>query len=57
MHIVAGSMEAFMLMWEGSASVIQVGAGFVAPMLIGNQIGGTVLFALLTYAQVMKEMA
>lgn len=56
MHIVAGSMEAFMLMLDGSVSVAQVFGGFVAPVLIGNVIGGTALFALLTYAQVMKEM-
>ncbi|PZA13556.1 formate/nitrite transporter family protein [Rhodopseudomonas palustris] len=56
LHIVAGSTEAFMLMWDGSASVTEVFGGFVAPVLIGNLIGGTALFALLTYAQVMKEM-
>ncbi|QQM02959.1 formate/nitrite transporter family protein [Rhodopseudomonas palustris] len=56
MHIVAGSMEAFMLMLDGSVSVVQVFGGFIAPVLIGNVIGGTALFALLTYAQVMKEM-
>lgn len=56
LHIVAGSMEAFMLMWDGSVSVVQVLGGFIAPVLIGNVFGGTALFALLTYAQVMKEM-
>jgi formate/nitrite transporter FocA (FNT family) len=29
---------------------------FVAPVLVGNIIGGTALFALLSYAQVMKEI-
>lgn len=56
MHIVAGSMEAFLLMWEGMASVGQVVGGFILPTLIGNVLGGTALFALLAYAQVMKEM-
>jgi formate/nitrite transporter FocA (FNT family) len=56
MHIVAGSMEAFMLMWDGSASVGQVFGSFIVPVLIGNVVGGTALFALLTYAQVMKEI-
>jgi formate/nitrite transporter FocA (FNT family) len=26
------------------------------PVLIGNMIGGTVLFALISYAQVMEEI-
>jgi formate/nitrite transporter FocA (FNT family) len=56
LHIVAGSMEAFMLMWDGSAGLGEVFGGFIAPVLIGNVLGGTALFALLTYAQVMKEM-
>jgi formate/nitrite transporter FocA (FNT family) len=30
--------------------------GFTVPVLLGNMIGGTVLFALLSYAQVMKEI-
>ena len=29
---------------------------FFAPALIGNIIGGTALFALIAYAQVMKEI-
>jgi formate/nitrite transporter FocA (FNT family) len=29
---------------------------FLLPVLIGNMIGGTALFALLSYAQVMEEI-
>jgi formate/nitrite transporter FocA (FNT family) len=29
---------------------------FFIPVLIGNLIGGTALFALIAYAQVMKEI-
>jgi formate/nitrite transporter FocA (FNT family) len=29
---------------------------FVVPVFIGNVIGGTVLFALISYAQVMGEI-
>ena len=29
---------------------------FMAPVLIGNMIGGTALFALISYAQVMDEI-
>jgi formate/nitrite transporter FocA (FNT family) len=55
-HIVAGSMEANMLLmagdWEWWRMLIQ----FFAPVLIGNIIGGTALFAVISYAQVMKEI-
>jgi formate/nitrite transporter FocA (FNT family) len=30
--------------------------GFVIPVLAGNIMGGTALFALIAYAQVMKEI-
>ncbi len=55
-HIVAGSMEAFMLVLAGQQSVAQMLLGFIAPVLIGNILGGTVLFAVLSYAQVMNEI-
>jgi formate-nitrite transporter family protein len=31
-------------------------ADFMVPVLIGNMIGGTALFALIAYAQVMDEI-
>jgi formate/nitrite transporter FocA (FNT family) len=31
-------------------------AHFMVPVLLGNIVGGTVLFALLSYGQVMKEI-
>jgi formate/nitrite transporter FocA (FNT family) len=31
-------------------------ADFFVPVLIGNIVGGTALFALIAYAQVMKEI-
>ncbi|HEX4533119.1 MAG TPA: formate/nitrite transporter family protein [Rhizomicrobium sp.] len=55
-HIVAGSMEAFMLLLAGHWSIGQTVGGFMVPVLIGNVIGGTALFALISYAQVMEEM-
>ena len=55
-HIVAGSMEAFMLGLAGQQSVAQILFGFILPVLIGNVLGGTALFGVLSYAQVMKEM-
>jgi formate/nitrite transporter FocA (FNT family) len=55
-HIVAGSMEAFMLVLAGQQSVAQILFGFLIPVLVGNALGGTALFGVLSYAQVMKEI-
>jgi formate-nitrite transporter family protein len=56
MHIVAGSVEAFMLLANGQLGLWHVIYAFMIPVLIGNIIGGTVLFAVLSYAQVMREI-
>ena len=56
MHVVAGSMEAFMLTLNGGLGVWAMLGDFFVPVLIGNIIGGTALFALLAYAQVMQEI-
>ena len=45
-----------MLLLAGQTGIVQVMWGFMVPALIGNVIGGTVLFALISYAQVMKEI-
>jgi len=55
-HIVAGSMEAYMLVIAGDWSVWTMLGQFLVPVLIGNMIGGTALFALISYAQVMEEI-
>lgn len=55
-HIVAGSFEAFMLVVNGQIDVWRMIGGFFVPVLTGNIVGGTVLFALLAYAQVAKEV-
>ena len=55
-HIVAGSMEAYLLVLAGDWAWWQVIVQFIAPVLIGNIIGGTALFALIAYAQVMDEI-
>ena len=55
-HIVAGSVEAFILLMNGYAGVGWVLFDFVVPTLFGNIIGGTALFAVIAYAQVMKEI-
>jgi formate/nitrite transporter FocA (FNT family) len=55
-HIIAGSMEAYLLVLNGDWAWWQMLASFTVPVLIGNMIGGTALFALISYAQVMKEI-
>jgi formate/nitrite transporter FocA (FNT family) len=55
-HIVAGSMEAYLLALSGDWTWWQMLGQFTVPVLIGNIIGGTALFALLAYAQVMDEI-
>ena len=55
-HIVAGSVEAFLLVVSGQISLGHMLLGFTLPVLCGNVVGGTALFALLSYAQVMREM-
>jgi formate/nitrite transporter FocA (FNT family) len=56
MHIVAGSVEAFFLILNGHLGIQPMITDFFVPVLIGNIIGGTALFALIAYAQVMKEI-
>jgi formate/nitrite transporter FocA (FNT family) len=55
-HIIAGSMEAYMLALFGQWTWWQAIVDFMIPTLIGNIIGGTALFAAISYAQVMKEI-
>lgn len=56
MHIIAGSVEAFLLVLHGDVQWLAMVADFMVPVFIGNVIGGTALFALIAYAQVMKEI-
>ncbi len=45
-----------MLLINGRLQLWPMLAGFDGPALIGNIIGGTVLFSLISYGQVAKEM-
>jgi formate/nitrite transporter FocA (FNT family) len=56
MHIVAGSMEAFMLVVGGDLTWMAMMVDFLLPVLAGNIVGGTALFALLSCAQVMEKI-
>lgn len=55
-HVVAGSTEAWFLLLNAHIGIGAFFGEFLLPSLAGNIIGGTAIFALLAYAQVMKEM-
>lgn len=55
-HIVAGSVEASSLIFAGELGVGHAITHFYLPTLIGNIIGGSALFALISYAQIAEEL-
>ncbi|EAU41201.1 hypothetical protein FP2506_13079 [Fulvimarina pelagi HTCC2506] len=55
-HVVAGSVEAFTLVFIGERGLIDALVGFHLPALIGNVLGGSALFALISYGQVADEL-
>jgi formate/nitrite transporter FocA (FNT family) len=55
-HIVTGSMEAYLLVLAGDWQWWQMITQFIVPVLLGNMVGGTALFAVISYAQVMEEI-
>ncbi|HVZ50540.1 MAG TPA: formate/nitrite transporter family protein [Pseudolabrys sp.] len=55
-HVVAGSMEAYLLVLSGDWEWWRMLGQFLVPVLLGNIVGGTALFAVISYAQVMEEI-
>ncbi|KIZ41330.1 transporter (formate/nitrite transporter family protein) [Rhodopseudomonas palustris] len=55
-HVIAGSMEAYLLVLAGDWEWWRMIGHFLVPTLLGNIIGGTALFALISYGQVMREI-
>lgn len=55
-HVVAGSNEVFFLVFDGQIQIVGAFTHHILPMLVGNVVGGTGLFALLAYGQVHDEM-
>ena len=55
-HVIAGSHEAFLLLLTGEITLAKTVLGLILPSLAGNVLGGTGLFALLAYGQVVAEM-
>ena len=56
-HIVAGSAEVLYGVLTGVVSPSDAVFHFFLPTLCGNVFGGTVLFAVLSYAQVREEIS
>jgi len=54
-HVVAGSVEIFNLVVLGELGPIRAFTHHILPMLGGNVVGGTGLFAMLAHAQVSEE--
>jgi formate/nitrite transporter FocA (FNT family) len=55
-HVVAGSVEAAYLVFEGAEGIGQAVTTFFLPTLAGNVIGGTAIFTLLSYGQIRGEL-
>lgn len=55
-HVIAGSNEIFTLVLSGEMNIFTALLYHIAPVLIGNILGGTGLFAMLAYGQVHEEM-
>ncbi|MFP4003144.1 MAG: formate/nitrite transporter family protein [Alphaproteobacteria bacterium] len=54
-HIIVGMVEAVFYFLKGGASFFEVLFVFSLPTLAGNMVGGSALFALISYAQVKEE--
>lgn len=55
-HIVVGMIEVLYVVLAGHAALGQVLAVFVLPALLGNVIGGSVVFGLISHAQVRADV-
>lgn len=55
-HIVVGTIEAGYVVFLGEASVADALLHFALPTLLGNVIGGTVIFALISHAEVRADV-
>ncbi len=55
-HVVAGSTELFILVVNGELGLTAAVFAGILPALAGNVLGGTGIFAALTYAQVREEI-
>jgi formate-nitrite transporter family protein len=55
-HVIAGSVEVFLVLIAGQITAWHAFVGVLLPALVGNILGGTALFSLIAYAQVREEI-
>ena len=55
-HIIAGSVEMWVLILRGELGAIDAMFRFFVPVLLGNVLGGTAVFTLLAWGQVKAEV-
>jgi len=55
-HVIAGSVEMWFMLLEQKLSATQAIFGFFVPVLLGNVVGGTAVFTLLAWGQVVAEV-
>lgn len=56
-HIIVGSIEALFLVFRGELDVAAAVLRFGIPTLLGNIVGGTCIFALISHAQIRSDMS
>jgi formate/nitrite transporter FocA (FNT family) len=55
-HIVVGSVEAMYLVFAGRLGFLACVTQFALPTLAGNIVGGSLIFALISHAQVRSDV-
>ncbi|MGY3038728.1 formate/nitrite transporter FocA (FNT family) [Rhodanobacter sp. TND4EL1] len=55
-HIIVGSVEAMYLVFAGKLDFLHCVTGFALPTLAGNIVGGSLIFALISHAQVRSDV-
>lgn len=54
-HIIVGSLETLYLVFSGDLSMADYALRFAVPTLAGNIVGGSLIFALISHAQVRSD--
>ncbi|TAL85459.1 MAG: hypothetical protein EPN74_08235 [Rhodanobacter sp.] len=55
-HIIVGSVETLYLVFAGHLSMADYAVDFALPTLAGNIVGGSLIFALISHAQVRSDV-
>ena len=55
-HVIAGSVEMWFMIFEGQLAALGAAFGFFLPVLLGNVVGGTAVFTMLAWGQVVAEV-